>query len=113
MQEYEAQSKELELAIEEHRESIVGMERVRQRHDRAEEVNEQLRERIEEIQETNRQEGRTRRKLEALLLGTKDPNFKTIYPQGKQSTNKVFSSSRRIFAAPLLKNYIQLFWLFF
>jgi len=70
IQEYETQTTDFEIAIEEHREAISNMEELKHRHDNAENNNQDLRDRIESMKESNRVEGRTRRKLENLLLDT-------------------------------------------
>ena len=36
----------------------------------------------------------------------------TVYPQGKRPLYKLFSSTRRTAVVPLLKNYMNFFWLF-
>ena len=38
---------------------------------------------------------------------------KTIYPRSKGPTEELYSSSRRTVVLPLLKNYMQFFWLLF
>ena len=41
------------------------------------------------------------------------PHLKIIYPRGIGPTYELYSSSRRTAVVPLLKNYMQFFWLFF
>ena len=42
-----------------------------------------------------------------------DTHYKIIYPRGIGPAYELYSSSRRTAVVPLLKNYMQFFWLFF
>ncbi|XP_075261365.1 cilia- and flagella-associated protein 157-like isoform X1 [Convolutriloba macropyga] len=83
--EYETQTKEFEIAIQEHREAISGMEQLKARHDSAESGNEELRERIDNMRESNIAEAKTRRKLENLLLDTAKTIKMSLPPDPKKA----------------------------
>lgn len=70
IEEYENQTKEFEVSIQEHRQTIVNVEKIQDRHSIAEKGNHELKERIQNMKQTNQVEAKTRRKLENLLLDT-------------------------------------------